>query len=131
MRNPDLSIFWIGQNGSYESAEELISQIESCIEFSGNKNYIVIGFHTEARRYLNEYLQKRFKSRFIDFLTYSQKYGLDRFGITPTDHDIQDIENNLCPSSLRSDHTHLNQYGYQLLGEIVYQRIMELGYLEN
>ena len=48
LRNPDLTIIYMGQNGGFKSLDTLYKQYRSMIDYAfpeGPENYIVLGFH--------------------------------------------------------------------------------------
>ena len=52
LRNPDLTIIYMGQNGGYKSLEILYQQYRSMIDYAfpeGPENYIVLGFHNHTK----------------------------------------------------------------------------------
>ena len=78
---------------SGSSAYTLISQMETALAANASTNHYVF---FNARRYL------------ID-------NGLADAGITPTSQDLTDISQDIPPSSLRVDTTHLTPIGYSLI----------------
>ena len=52
LRNPDLTIIYMGQNGGYKSLDILYSQYRAMIDYAfpkGSENYIVLGFHNHTK----------------------------------------------------------------------------------
>ena len=52
LRNPDLTIIYMGQNGGYKSLDILYSQYRAMIDYAfpeGPENYIVLGFHNHTK----------------------------------------------------------------------------------
>lgn len=48
LRNPDLMIVYMGQNGGFDNLDILYSQLRSMIDYAfpeGSENYIILGFH--------------------------------------------------------------------------------------
>ena len=55
--------------------------------------------------------------------------GLKDAGITASDQDAADMSQGEIPSSLRVDVVHGNSVFYRLLGNQVYEKFRELGYI--
>ena len=52
LRNPDLTVIYMGQNGGYKSLDILYSQYRAMIDYAfpeGPENYIVLGFHNHTK----------------------------------------------------------------------------------
>lgn len=52
LRNPDLTIIYMGQNGGYKSLDILYQQYRAMIEYAfpeGPENYIALGFHNHTK----------------------------------------------------------------------------------
>ena len=129
---PYCIVIWMGTNGYYSSAEDLIQQYEKMIEYAGTSNFLVIGLqylNDINNEKVNKALQARFGAKFIDWNFYALNYALDEAGIVPTQQDKDDIAHKTVPSSLRHDPIHLNATGYRILGNIVYRRMKALGYV--
>lgn len=136
-RNKYANIFYIGANGGFQSdGKILVEQYKKMIEFSGSNNYIVIGYHksgTTPVSKLREYekaLLSEFGARFLNFREYITSQGLKDAGITPTDEDIEAMNEGKCPPSLLSDGFHLNNSGNKLLATQIYNKLKYLNIIE-
>jgi lysophospholipase L1-like esterase len=134
----NISVFWVGTNDkpSGSNVQDLvINKIKSMKDYLRTKKYIVIGM--TALSYMpdivnvNIALAKEFGFRFLDIRTYLLNYGLSDAGITPTAQDNTDIVNGEIPTSLRAsgDAVHLNDAGYNIVANQVYQKLKDLGYV--
>jgi len=168
LRNAMCTIMNVGQNGGYTSIQDLINIYDAMIDNLKTKDYIIIGLHagttqlggTVTTAQVNDALEKRYGSRFINFYKYATEpvsinYGagnvtttmaLHDAGITtPTsspytanygsgdisfDGDATDISNGRMPSSLRRDDTHLNRLGDIVISELIVKKLKALGYVE-
>lgn len=132
----DIQVIFIGTNNGYSvnSVHKLIDTQRKMVEFSGSDKYIIVGMTCLDRMPdiadINAALGAEWGDNFLDIRTYMLTEGLEYLGIEPTEEDLADIERGEIPASLRSDDTHGNDYFYQLLAEQVYQKAIELGYLE-
>lgn len=125
----DITVIFAGHNGP-SSVSERIMYINAMLSRVGKK-YVIMGVidGTESSKsaddaaMLAEYGNHFFPTRKIMVTD-----GLSVAGITPTGQDNTDISNGTVPSSLRSDHIHLNANGYTALGKILASFIVGLGY---
>lgn len=79
---------------------------------------------------INAALAEEWGDNFLDIRSYFLTEGLEAAGITPTEEDLANIERGEIPASLLSDGLHGNDHFYRLLAEQVYQKIIDLGYVE-
>lgn len=126
----DIYIFYVGQNGGYTDIEDWISQITRAVNYIGCEKYVVIAYLTD-RSYstMNDTynkFRKEFGSKFIDIHRYILDFGLQDSNLTPNDEDTTNIENGICPPSLKHDKVHFNHYGYTIIGNLIYKRLKEL-----
>lgn len=127
-RRGDIAIIWIGQNGPSEErarndARAIINHLSPVI-----KRWLVISKPTSTDAD-DALWHNEFGRRFIAIRKYMVEFGLADAGITPTTQDTTDIGNGVVPSSLRFDSTHWNAAGYTILGQQVYRRLSELGWI--
>lgn len=133
----DLMIIWAGTNNKPDSSsiQNVINYINRMIEYSNNDRYIVIGLTAKAYipevEEVNNILKETYSSHFLDIRTYLLENGLKDAEISPTAQDTIDISNGEIPTSLRSDDVHLNEKGYTIVAEQVYNKLIELGYIEE
>lgn len=130
LRNSHALVIWMGQNGGFKTVDELKELYKKAISHSGCSNYVIIGLHGYNKT-IEEDLEKQFKqefgNHFIDWRNYLLTRALDDANITPTEQDLADINNGLCPTSLRYDNVHLNATGYTLLAKQILNRFKYLG----
>ena len=130
LRNSYALVIWMGQNGGFETVDELKELYKKVISHSGCSNYVIIGLHGYYKT-IEEDLEKQFKqefgNHFIDWRNYLLTRALDDANITPTEQDLVDINNGRCPTSLRYDSVHLNATGYTLLAKQILNRFKYLG----
>jgi hypothetical protein len=124
----DITCIWIGQNGpsdtrSIQDAKAIIQHLSAL-----SKRFIVISKPggTSAQDADDALWFAEFGRRFIPIRQYMVKYGLADAGITPTSQDLIDMANGTVPSSLRADAVHWVAAGYTILGNLVFQRLIEL-----
>ena len=130
LRNSHALVIWMGQNGGFNTVDELKELYKKVISHSGCPNYVIIGLHG-INKTTEEDLEKQFKqefgNHFIDWRNYLLTRALDDANITPTEQDLEDINNGKCPTSLRYDGVHLNATGYTLLAKQILNRFKYLG----
>ncbi len=138
-------IFLGTYDGEYSTVEELISYQKAIInhQIANQDRYIVLGVYYMKNRWdygLTADLEKfeaamlqEYGNHFINVRKYLCSDGLSDAGINPTQQDTRDIAKGLVPTSLRStaEPSELNAKGYRLLGQLVYDRMDKLGYLDE
>lgn len=133
----DLMIIWAGTNNEEKTTTELIEvitdSIDSMLKYSNNSNYIVIGLTGKLPIsdiiIINQKLLEKYGEHFLDIREYILRNGLKDAGIEATQQDIKDVKNGKIPTSLRNDNVHLNNRGYELVGEQVYNKLVSMGYI--
>ncbi len=127
------TIIWAGRN-NYSSPETVKADIAEMVAALGHNNYLIIGVingnypseysggagHTLITN-LNSDLSETYGSRFIDMRQYL--VSLYDSGIP---QDVTDHDNDIVPSSLRSDSIHLTTAGYLAVAQRIYQDISVL-----
>lgn len=127
-------IIFMGTNGGWTTPDDLISQIESMIDNQykiGTERYLVLGLTTgtaEERKELEDAMAANFGDHYINLREYLSTNALSDAGIEPTDEDKELMAVGSVPISLRSDKIHLNATGYELVGKLIYNRMVELRY---
>ena len=81
----------------------------------------------EKRDSLDAALQQEFGDRYVNVRQYMIQNGLESEGLTATENDRALMAQGFVPESLRSDNVHFNAYGYEALGRLIYQRMVDLG----
>ena len=72
-----------------------------------------------------------FGDKYINLRNYFVKYGLEQQGLDATEEDLNAIKVGSIPPNLLSDEVHFNASGYKVIGQVVYDRMIKLGYFEN
>lgn len=129
-------IMFMGSNNRPDAntIREYFDYFDSMVRWNGNDKYIVIGLTSKAYmaevEEINNALAKRFGHHFLDVRKYLIEYGISDSGLNQTEQDSADIANGEIPTSLRAENDviHLNDYGYQIIANLVYKKGLELGY---
>ncbi len=129
-------IVFIGQNGGWADAEELIAQQRALIgeDALAAGEYLVLGLTSgsaSSRAALENALEAAFGDRFLNLRAYLAGQGPADAGITPTAEDLAEMAEGVVPACLRSDGVHFNAKGYRLIGNFVYDALSRLGFLET
>lgn len=124
----DIQIIWAGQNGpsnlrSIQDVKAMVQHLNAL-----NKKYLVINKPTSTDAE-DEAWAAEFGSRFIPIRKYMLEFGLKEAAITPTEQDMLDISNGKIPTSLRSDATHWNDKGYEVMGKYIFKTLKEFGWV--
>ena len=134
-RMGDVLVIFAGTNDlpNAKNVSNIISLEKSMLDAAKCDKYIIVGLtyaggipEIDA---VNEAMAKEFGDHFVDIRKYMLNYGLADAGIKPTANDLADIKKGEIPSSLRSDYVHGNKHYHRLLGEQIYRRMQQLGYL--
>jgi len=138
-RASDILIVWAGRNNATQTAR-VLSDIATMVNHqrAATPIWLVIGILNGAGEGIGTSVynavtasaateKQLYGRRFIDARRYLIDYGLQDAKITPTAQDTADVSADIVPSSLRSDAIHLNAIGYQLVGQLVYDRLVEIG----
>ena len=139
-----INVFMANANGGWspENTTPRNSQVQDHIRIFDNMinntfnrdKFIVIGL-TIAGNWDETHaaLEAKYGEHFLDIKSYlSTQEALADAGITPTESDSDFISaGNVPPSLLSADGVHLNDAGYRLLGTKVYEKMQQLGFINN
>lgn len=135
-RENDILVLFIGSNNHYstKSVDELIEIQEKMIKYSGSKKFIIIGF--TSKDYMSEVdevnaiLKEYWGKHFVDLREYmmTEQCLIDN-GITPTEADYKNLSEGEIPASLLTDTIHGNQTFYNIIADMVGDRIEDLHYI--
>lgn len=128
-------VIFIGENGGYDSVENLYQQIKRMIERCISNRYIVLSSHKkkEVSEEMEDMFLENFGTNFLNLRSYFSTYGIGdaiRLGLMsePSNADSDAMANGDCPPSFLSDSVHFNDIGQKLLSKIVYEKGSQLGY---
>lgn len=136
LRNQYANVFFMGQNGGFDSVKELIHQFKAMIDYSGSERFIVISFHRPnvpiptANRMteMEDSLSAEFGSHYINLRKYMMEHALQDADLEPTQADRDSIATGAVPPQMMVDGVHFTKTGYKLLGKLVARKFKELGY---
>ncbi|MBR4880566.1 MAG: S-layer homology domain-containing protein, partial [Clostridia bacterium] len=137
----DFHVIFSGPSNGYnkDDAHKLIATQQRMIDYIGTDNYIIISLtcleYLPGLPEFNADLADYYGEHFLDFRTYALTEGMDdaiEQGLltAPTEQDLLDIARGEIPESMRSDVEHGNHVYNTLLGQQVYKKLVELGYIE-
>ena len=124
-------------NNSYNNPDEItefVQLLKKQVQYSLNPDkYIVIGLTINDDAYwsmLDSAMQQEFGEHFFNLRkALASEQLLTEHGITPTDTDKEYISRGAVPESiLAADGVHFNDTGYQIIAELVYEKLQQLGY---
>lgn len=129
-----IPIVMIGATGGWDTSYELVKENMEMVK--GYDKYIILGIPTgtkASRGTLETLMKETFGDKYINLREYFCTDALTDAGITPTKEDLKNIEEGTVPLSFRAakDNDHLNDTGYQILANLVYERMEELGYFDT
>lgn len=154
-----IPVICIGDNGGWKNFKELIAQQQKLINTSTNNDkFIIVGLFSvplteeqlnsvegdekakaELIRKNNENYDKLMKKQWGDHYVNAREYlcsnvaleKMEKLELEITTEDKVNMSKGIVPDILRYDPDNLNKYAYDLVGDAVYQRMVELGYLYN
>lgn len=130
-RNLFANVFFNGQNGGFSDANDLVDQYRKMIEFSGSPNYIIVGFHkynsVETMKGIEKVMIKEFGASYINLREYMVVNGLRDANLVPTEEDLEAINSGICPPQLLTDGVHFTTIAYNLIANLIYERMLNLG----
>lgn len=137
-----IPVIFIGENGGYDDIPDLIKQQRAVIKHqqgnpldkNGEARFIIIGLHTgtaESRAALEAAMETEYGKKYINLRKYMSEKALSDAGITATSEDRAMMGKGSTPSSLLSDAVHFTPKGYELIGNLIYERMDELGYFDE
>lgn len=126
-------IIFMGQNGGYKDAAELITQAKEIIAANGTSEYLIISTHggtAASRKSLSDALTAEFGDRYINMGT--EFSSPDAYHIAGLPYSVigenkEQIESGTVAGIFLSDHIHPNALGYAVVGNIVMERLVALG----
>lgn len=133
-RKDDIAIIFIGQNGGYDNLDDLVAQQRAMINYTGHDKFIILGLTTSTASYrkeLEDRMLQEYGNKYINLREYLSTNGMKDAGLIPTETDLAQMMEGKVPDSLLSDEVHGNHYFYELIGKQVYNKILELGYLND
>jgi len=136
--------FKAGVNNSAITAEDVDEYMKQCkladSYCKGNIIYMTPQLAKSSNNYINDDIEdrmlSRFGNRYINLRRYystiaiqdAKNKGLLSPDYVPTDEDNSAMNNGNCPPVLLApDKLHFNSIGYVLLGNLVFQRLLDLG----
>ena len=114
-KNAEVNIIWSGQNDSDVDfdIQQIINIQKKMIEYSGNNNYIIIGL-LYAGDEVNNAMAEAYGEHFLDVR-----------------NALSTDNSNTVSEDYKSDSIHLNEEGYTIVGQQVYNKLISLGYIKE
>jgi len=137
MRDNDILVIWSGSSdGLFDdrSIGDIIKYQRAMLKYANCDDYIIINFTAKCNigddiDEWNRRLEEEYGEHYFDIRSYLMNEGLKDAGIEATPEDIKAMEEGHVPQSLRSDDGHFNAIGYRLIGQQVYKKLLEMGYI--
>ena len=127
-------IIFMGENGGYSDIQELIKQQEEILAACGNPEYYLIISSTsgsyESRTEIREALSARWGKNYInmgDKINSREAYEFAGY----SESVISTVESNIAlgkvSTLLIKDSCHPNAVGYAVIGNLIFERLIEIG----
>lgn len=137
-RDNDINVIWTAGNDNLQNTDDilrLIEKIDRMIEFSQSDKYIIVSemnLHEEVpvTDEVNAMFEEHYKEHFVHLRKYFIENAFPDLNISPSDDDIEDIQNWEIPRFFRIDEIHGNSLYYLIAGQQIYKRCQELNYLK-
>lgn len=136
-KDDDILVIWSGNSDHVgpEGMSEIIARQQSMLDYCGCSRYVIIGFQDKKGipelEADNDIFEEQWGEHFLNTYDYLMAHGLEEAGITPTPQDLEDLNAGDIPTSLRSDEVHGTADMYKIIGRLVYEKLIELNYLEQ
>lgn len=148
-RADDILVIWVGSNDLYGANdtslfETIVANQEAMINYAGTDEFIIVGYTADMYIGNNNYrtcvddfnalMAEKWGEKFLNVKAYmGTEQCLADHGITPTEKDMEFLNKGWIPPSLLEDSAnliHFNQLGYDIVADMVAEKIVELGYLD-
>lgn len=122
-------IIWLGENENWNNFKDLADYIEMIIN-SCDKNkerYLVMGLVKGSEEGMSEYdeiMGDYFGSRYVNVRRYLSEYDLKKTDLIFTNTDIEQQNQGIVPSCMLLENGNLNDTAYNLLTELVYDKLI-------
>lgn len=134
----DIAVIFIGQNGGYKDATQLINQQKALIpeEMFDVGKYIILGIPSltrEERKDLEKELENEFGNHFINLREIMSSERVMEYVPELTEEDKAAMLLGKIPPSLHApeDEVHFNSLGYEMIAQTVFERMIELGFYDE
>lgn len=133
-----IPVIFMGQNGGWgNDPQQLIQQQQAILDTCGKnqKNFIILGLTSgtaESRRALETAMAEHWGKQYINLReALCNQAWIESFDLKCTDSDIASIQKGEVPQILRTDGVHFNATGYTMIGNLLFDRLVELGFVEK
>lgn len=131
-RRGDTAVIFVGQNGPAD-IDELISIQKEMIAYNGSDNYLIVGLTTGNVNYrsaMEAAMKNTYGAKYLNLREYmSSAEAFEDANLTPSQEDLNSMMNGSVPAIFLSDTVHFNAAGYKLIGNKIYEKLIELGYI--
>ena len=136
LRNAYANVFFMGQNGGFIDAADLIRQYRAMIDYSRCERFVIISFHKPNRplptvrrmEEMEDSLRQAFGPHLINLRKYMVENALSDAGIEADQTDKDSIAHGQVPPCLLRDGLHFTSEANTLIARLVEKKFKELGY---
>lgn len=129
-------VIFMGENHGFNDIDDLIAQQKEILSLQEKHNdkYLILGMTSgtkKERQEMESAMENTYGARYINLREYLSTQGPYDAKVTLNEDDLKKMEQGKIPDCLLSDHVHFNAKGYQLIAEVIYDRMVELGYFDS
>ena len=140
-----IHVICAGTFGGFDNIQELIDKTKLMVQHQtkNSDRYVVVGifhygntdwggFPYDMERYEAAMLQE-FGDHYLNIRQYLATDGMNDAGLSPTSTDKSKMNQGYVPDSLKTkvDGKELNAKGYELVGQLLYNKMDKLGYFKE
>lgn len=133
-----IPVIYMGTNGGYnDDPQELIRQQQAMIDSSlgPDGRFIIVGIHTGdaiGRKELETAMEDYWEDHYVNLREYFSDIDLHEYNIIAVEDDINQQNIGACPPSLlENDGLHFTNKGYEIVAQLIFDRMCELGYFDE
>lgn len=132
------TVIFMGQNGGYTDFADLIAQQKSMIpqNILEERRFLILGLTSgtrEERKQLEDAMEEAFGENYVNLREALSGERVAEYVTELSQEDYQSMEKGEVPQALRApqDMVHLNEHGYEMIGDIVFERMQKMGVFDT
>jgi hypothetical protein len=140
LRGNDINVFFLGNDSIYDTPEKAAEVYKKMIDAipAKNKKYLIVGpikGKSQSITDTNKLFTETFGDNYLDLREYLTTQAAEDIDLTLTEADTELAKSNFVPSEFFEnsslDSNFFSDIGAEAVGNAVYQRLDDLGYLAD